>query len=105
MKIAVTSAEIGGSATARHRNSVIHERFPVSEHLIQAPPCNGAHPMPPDGPPVLGRSGIEDAWLDLGRGTTSWAPSCGLHRVIANALAAHPAAIDISGPGAKRLGT
>jgi D-amino-acid dehydrogenase len=103
------SAEIGGSDTTHHQGSldtlykVLHDWFPGSAHLSQAQRWKGARPMLPDGPPVLGRSGIAGVWLNLGHGSSGWALSCGSARLLADALAGRPAAIDTEGLGVERL--
>jgi len=103
------SAEIGGS-TARHHPraldtlyKVLHDWFPGSAHLSQAQRWKGARPMLPDGPPVLGRSGIPGVWLNLGHGSSGWALSCGSARLLAEALAGRTPSIDIDGLGVERL--
>jgi len=40
--------------------------------------------MLPDGPPVLGRSGIDGVWLNLGHGSSGWALACGSARLLAD---------------------
>jgi D-amino-acid dehydrogenase len=103
------SAEIGGSGTRHHKDAletlykVLHDWFPGSAHLSQAQRWKGARPMLPDGPPVLGRSGIPGIWLNLGHGSSGWALSCGSARLLADALAGRPAAIDTEGLGVERL--
>lgn len=103
------SAEIGGTAT-RHNPAalatlykVLHDWFPGSARLSQAQTWKGARPMLPDGPPVLGHSGIEGVWLNLGHGSSGWALSCGSARLLADGLAGRPTAIDIEGLGVERL--
>jgi len=104
------SAEIGGSDTKHYPTAletlykVLHDWFPGSAHLSQAQPWKGARPMLPDGPPVLGHSGIDGIWLNLGHGSSGWALSCGSARLLADALAGRAAAIDIDGLGVERLG-
>ena len=103
------SAEIGGSATVHHKGSlatlykVLHDWFPGSARMSQAQRWKGARPMLPDGPPVLGRSGIDGIWLNLGHGASGWALSCGSARLLADALAGRPARIDTDGLGVERL--
>ena len=63
----------------------------------------GARPMLPDGPPVLGRSGIDGVWLNLGHGSSGWALSCGSARVVADLLANRQPGIDSEGLGVERL--
>jgi len=103
------SAEIGGSDTRLHPNAlatlykVLHDWFPGCAHLSQAQRWKGARPMLPDGPPVLGRSGIDSVWLNLGHGSSGWALSCGSARLLAAAIAGRPPAIDMEGLGVERL--
>jgi D-amino-acid dehydrogenase len=103
------SAEIGGSL-ARHNAAaldtlykVLHDWFPGVARLSHAQRWKGARPMLPDGPPVLGASGIDGVWLNLGHGSSGWALSCGSARLLADALAGRPPAIDIDGLGIERL--
>ncbi|MEP7298206.1 MAG: FAD-dependent oxidoreductase [Burkholderiales bacterium] len=102
-------AEIGGTDTQHHRSAldtlykVLHDWFPGSAHLSQAQPWKGARPMLPDGPPVLGRSGIDGIWLNLGHGSSGWALSCGSARLLADGIKGQAPAIDIEGLGVERL--
>ena len=102
-------AEIGGSATRHDARAletlykVLHDWFPGSARLSQAQVWKGARPMLPDGPPVIGRSGIEGVWLNLGHGSSGWALSCGSARLIADSVAGRSPAIDIEGLGVERL--
>ena len=61
--------------------------------------------MLPDGPPVLGRSGAEGVWLNLGHGASGWALSCGSARLVADAIGGRKTPIDIEGLGIERLRT
>ena len=107
------SAEIGGSL-GKHRASsiqtlykVLHDWFPgAAQHAntgasIQA--WKGARPMLPDGPPIIGESGIPGLWLNLGHGSSGWALSCGSARALADAMAGRSADIDMDGLGIGRL--
>jgi D-amino-acid dehydrogenase len=103
------SAEIGGSVR-RHNTAaletlykVLHDWFPGSARLSQAQVWKGARPMLPDGPPVLGASGVDGVWLNLGHGSSGWALSCGSARLLADSIARRPTAIDIEGLGIERL--
>ena len=108
------SAEIGGSLD-KHRASsiqtlykVLHDWFPgAAQHAntgasIQA--WKGARPMLPDGPPIIGDSGIPGLWLNLGHGSSGWALSCGSARALADVMAGKSASIDMEGLGIERLG-
>ncbi len=103
------AAEIGGSATRHDPKSlatlykVLHDWFPGSARLSQAQVWKGARPMLPDGPPVIGASGIEGVWLNLGHGSSGWALACGSARLIADSIAGRTPAIDTEGLGVERL--
>ena len=102
-------AEIGGSDTQHHRGAietlykVLHDWFPGSAHLSQAQRWKGSRPTLPDGPPVLGRSGIDGVWLNLGHGSNGWALACGSARLLADGIGGKASAIDIEGLGMERL--
>jgi D-amino-acid dehydrogenase len=102
-------AEIGGSMAGHSRGTldtlykVLHDWFPGRAHLSQVQTWKGALPALPDGLPVIGRSGIEGVWLNLGHGPSGWALSCGSARLLADSLAGRPTAIDIEGLGIERL--
>jgi D-amino-acid dehydrogenase len=112
------SAEMGGSLD-KHRASsiqtlykVLHDWFPGAAKTtssyantgasIQA--WKGARPMLPDGPPIIGDSGIPGLWLNLGHGSSGWALSCGSARALADLMAGKSADIDMDGLGIERLG-
>ncbi len=102
-------AEIGG-APERHNaaalatlHKVLHDWFPGSAMVNQAQAWKGARPMLPDGPPVLGASGAEGVWLNLGHGASGWALACGSARVLADQIAGRAPAIDVEGFGIERL--
>jgi D-amino-acid dehydrogenase len=103
------SAEIGGSLARFHPGAmatlykVLDDWFPGAARLSQAQAWKGARPMLPDGPPLLGASGIAGVWLNLGHGSSGWALACGSARVLADALAGRPAPIDVDGLGVERL--
>lgn len=103
------SAEIGGSLSQHHAGAietlhkVLHDWFPGAARTAQAQVWKGARPMLPDGPPVLGASGIDGVWLNLGHGSSGWALACGSARLLADSLAGRPAAIDTDGLGIERL--
>jgi D-amino-acid dehydrogenase len=103
------SAEIGSSSTRMNDAAlatlykVLHDWFPGSASVAQAQRWKGARPMLPDGPPVIGRSGSEGVWLNLGHGSSGWALACGSARVIADQLAGRAPPIDTTRFGLERL--
>lgn len=104
------SAEIGGSsgqineAALRTLYRVLDDWFPGAAQVAQAQPWKGARPMLPDGPPVIGASGLPGVWLNLGHGSSGWALSCGSARVLADQLLGRKPAIDAQRLALSRLG-
>ncbi len=103
------SAEIGGhpdrqnEAAQKTLDKVLDDWFPGVTQRAQAQRWKGARPMLPDGPPVLGPSGAEGVWLNLGHGGSGWALSCGSARLVADAVAGRKTPIGIDGLGIERL--
>ena len=103
------SAELGGSPTQHNAAAiatlykVLHDWFPGVARLGQAQLWKGARPMLPDGPPVLGKSGIDGVWVNLGHGSSGWALSCGSARLVADLVAGRTPGIDMDGLGIERL--
>ncbi|HEY0819835.1 MAG TPA: FAD-dependent oxidoreductase [Rhizobacter sp.] len=103
------SAELGGRPERHHKAAlatlykVLNDWFPGAAHMSQAQVWKGARPMLPDGPPLLGASGLPGVWLNLGHGSSGWALACGSARVVADAIASRAPAIDTEGLGLERL--
>ena len=103
-------AELGGSldainpAALQTLYKVLHDWFPGAANLqAGVQQWKGARPMLPDGPPVIGASGVPGVWLNLGHGSSGWALACGSARVLADVMAGRDAGIDIEGLGIARL--
>ena len=104
------SAEIGGSLD-KHREAsvqtlykVLHDWFPgatVPSGAVQV--WKGARPMLPDGPPLIGASGVPGLWLNLGHGSSGWALSCGSARALADQMAGRTPELDMTGFDVARL--
>ncbi|MDP1999929.1 MAG: D-amino acid dehydrogenase [Rhodoferax sp.] len=106
------SAEIGGSPEHKRANSlqtlykVLHDWFPGAANLANgAQEWKGARPMLPDGPPVLGSSGVSGVWLNLGHGSSGWALSCGSARIVADQIRGKAPGVNVDGLGIERLRT
>ncbi len=103
------SAEIGGRPGVMRPSAistlykVLDDWFPGCADMRRAQVWQGARPMLPDGPPVIGPSGAAGVWLNLGHGSSGWALACGSARVLADQLGGRAAAIDIDGLGIERL--
>jgi D-amino-acid dehydrogenase len=104
------SAELGGApgtinaASLQTLYKVLQDWFPGAVSLQSGvQQWKGARPMLPDGPPILGASGIPGVWLNLGHGSSGWALSCGSARVLADLMGGRDAGIDLEGLGIERL--
>lgn len=104
------SAEIGGSAEQKSSSvlqtlyKVLHDWFPGAANLSSGvQEWKGARAMLPDGPPILGASGIPGLWLNLGHGANGWTLSCGSARAVADLIAGRTPDLDVSGFGIERL--
>ncbi|MDO9198539.1 FAD-dependent oxidoreductase, partial [Rhodoferax sp.] len=83
---------------------VLHDWFPGAANLSNGvQEWKGARPMLPDGPPILGASGIAGLWLNLGHGSSGWALSCGSARVLADLLGGRAPDLNVTGFRAERL--
>lgn len=107
------SAEIGGEpghkrpAAIQTLYKVLHDWFPGAAQLANTGAAvqewKGARPMLPDGPPVLGATGVPGLWINIGHGSSGWALSCGSARVIADLMSARAPEVDLEGLGVERL--
>jgi D-amino-acid dehydrogenase len=103
------SAELGGRADHFHPGSmatlyrVLDDWFPGAAQLAKAQRWKGARPMLPDGPPLIGASGRDGLWLNLGHGSSGWALSAGSARALADLVSGRPPAVDLLGLGVDRL--
>ena len=103
------SAELGGTLEKYDAGAietlykVLNDWFPGAGRMSQVQRWKGARPMLPDGPPVLGASGVEGVWLNLGHGSSGWALACGSAFALAQAMADREAPISLEGLGIARL--
>ena len=104
------SAEIGGNPNTKRASSlqtlykVLHDWFPGAALMSSGvQEWKGARPMLPDGPPVIGASGIPGVWLNLGHGSSGWALSCGSARALADLVAGRVPEVDLEGLGVERF--
>ncbi|WP_048438706.1 D-amino acid dehydrogenase [Caenimonas sp. SL110] len=107
------SAEIGGDpgkkrpAAIQTLYKVLQDWFPGAAQLantgVAVQEWKGARPMMPDGPPLLGATGIPGVWINLGHGSSGWALSCGSARAVADLMAGRAPEVDIEGLGVERL--
>ncbi|MFC0575303.1 D-amino acid dehydrogenase [Paraburkholderia solisilvae] len=102
LRIAGT-AELGDrQATLREQSlrtllKVLDDWFPHASVPSSAQFWVGRRPMTPDGAPLLGPSGIDHLWLNIGHGSTGWAMALGSGRVVADLVAQKRPEIDLDG--------
>jgi D-amino-acid dehydrogenase len=107
------SAEIGGAPAHKREAAlqtlykVLRDWFPGAAQLSNTgagvQEWKGARPMLPDGPPLLGATGIPGVWINLGHGSSGWALGCGSARAVADLMAGRAPDVDIEGLGVERL--
>jgi D-amino-acid dehydrogenase len=107
------SAEIGGQpdhkrpAAIQTLYKVLHDWFPGAAQLANTGAAvqewKGARPMLPDGPPVIGATGIPGVWINIGHGSSGWALACGSARAVADLMGARAPDVDLEGLGVERL--
>ena len=54
-------------------------------------------PITPDGPPIIGASGLPGVWLHTGLGPLGWTLACGAARIVSGQITGHAPAIDMAG--------
>ncbi len=59
-------------------------------------PWCGLRPLTPDGMPIVGRSPIENLFVNTGHGPLGWSMACGSAKAIADIIAGVPTGIDMS---------
>ena len=105
---------LGGDAD-QHRTAslqmlykVLHDWFPgAAQHSntgASVQEWKGACAMLPDGPPLVGDSGIAGLWLNTCHGDNGWLLSCGSARALAELMSGKPPAVDMSDFGLDRPG-
>lgn len=104
------TAEIGGppnqqrAGTVQTLYKVLHDWFPSAAQISSGVQVwKGARPMLPDGPPLLGASGIPGLWLNLGHGASGWSLSCGSARALADLIGERMPEVDLEGLDVRRL--
>ena len=103
-------AELGRRSAQPHPTTLaalyqaLRDWFPGSMHLSgNMQVWRGARPMLPDGPPVVGTSGLPGLWLNLGHGASGWALACGSARALADQIAGKTPDISMDGLDAQRF--
>ena len=70
---------------------------------LDVQPWCGLRPLTPDGMPIVGRSPLENLYLNTGHGPLGWSMACGTGRAVADIVTGAPTGIDMSTFALKRL--
>ncbi|ACS85771.1 D-amino acid dehydrogenase [Musicola paradisiaca] len=87
-------AEIAGfdlSLNPKRRQTlekVVRDLYPHCGPIEQAVFWTGLRPMTPDGTPLVGRSPLQNLYLNTGHGTLGWTMSCGSGQLLADIISA-----------------
>ena len=103
-------AELGRSSKTAHPHTlrvlyqVLSDWFPGGTQLSgSVQEWRSARPSLPDGPPMVGASGLPGVWLNLGHGASGWALACGSARALTDTLAGRTPDISLEGLDAQRF--
>lgn len=77
-----------------HANLI--ELFPTLAEINDVTPWAGLRPVTPDGMPILGKSPVENVFLNVGHGPQGWGLSCGSAAIVADVVAGCQPDLDIS---------
>jgi D-amino-acid dehydrogenase len=103
-------AEVSGyglDLDPRRRGTLEHSLqslFPAAGDLDRASFWTGLRPMTPDGTPVVGRTPIQNLFLNTGHGTLGWTMACGSGRLITDILSGTEPEIESEDLGIRRYG-
>lgn len=96
-------AELAGydrSLDSRHYNVVlraVQQLFPDAADYSNLEWWCGLRPMTPEGPPLIGKTPIENLFLNTGQGTLGWTLSCGSAHLLADIISGATPEIDTTG--------
>jgi len=85
VELADFNRDIPEARLATIRKSV-QSRYPGCADLTDVESWTGFRPMTPDGPPIIGRAGRDNLYLNTGHGTFGWTLSAGSAAVIAQVI-------------------
>ncbi|MET3368408.1 UNVERIFIED_CONTAM: D-amino-acid dehydrogenase [Jeotgalibacillus campisalis] len=70
-----------------------HELFPGALDYQRATYKVGLRPMTPDGPPIIGRAGDSNLYINTGHGHLGWTMACGAAEMLADQIEGKPTAL------------
>ena len=84
---------------------LLRQTYPEFEAGLGSAELNawaGLRPMTPDGSPILGRSPVENLYLNTGHGPLGWTMACGSGKAVADIVCGNECDIDLGGLGYNR---
>lgn len=103
-------AEVAGFShdrPARRRDTLtfcLDDLFPQAAMTQDLKLWSGLRPMTPDGPPIIGRAGFDNLYVNTGHGTLGWTMSCGSGHVLADLVSGREPEIDATPLSLSRFG-
>ena len=70
---------------------------------LDVQPWCGLRPLTPDGMPIVGRSPLENLYLNTGHGPLGWSMACGSGKAVADIVTGAPTGIDMTTFALKRF--
>lgn len=107
---------IAGTAELGHRTPELRDAalrtlikvgndwFPNAANYSAATFWCGARPMLPDGPPLLGRTKLNNLFVNIGHGSSGWAMAAGSGKIMADMISGRTPEIDMDGLTLSRYG-
>jgi D-amino-acid dehydrogenase len=91
MCISNKSEIVGDNATSlenhlKNINDAIHDLFPEAVNLNKAELTNILNATTPDGSPILGKTNVDNLYLNIGHGTLSWSMTLGTAKLISDII-------------------
>jgi len=95
----------GASEISEHETTLLEKRrkiiasamtdiFPNATVLNEAAFSSGLRAMTPDGSPILGKTNIDNLYLNIGHGTLGWTTSLGAAKIVSDIINDTPLEID-----------
>ena len=74
----------------------VYPQFAESADSVDIQPWCGLRPLTPDGMPIIGRTPLENLYVNTGHGPLGWSMACGSGKAVADIAAGHSADIDMA---------
>lgn len=71
----------------------MRELYPEAGDVAKGRFWCGFRPMTPDGTPIIGKTPIENLYLNTGHGTLGWTMACGSAQLLADIIAEQPSQV------------